>query len=248
MTRNASDGAYTVFVDGVLERSGTLASGVIGAGYSSFGRIEDSAGTPIYFSGDLDEVYIFDGVIDSAKVNELLNDSRSCLQCVNDDFNGATLGSDWAVSSSGGTFGNPRIVNGRLRLTDSSNSVATAASLLRLFPGAGNEIIYEFDHYAYSGSGADGIAITLSDASITPIPGGYGGSLGYAQRCGIDGFAGGGWGLGSMNTAISGMMGSAVEMGVTNRSSFGFCFYSRFWLCTGWIFAARGKWIFKPTD
>jgi len=196
LTRNASNGAYTVYVDGVQERAGTLASGVIGASYSSLGRVEDSAGTPLYFSGDLDEIYIFDGVIDSAKVNELMNDSRSCLQCVNDDFDRTALGADWAVSNSGGSFGNPRIVNGRLRLTDSSSNVATAASLLRLFPGAGNEIVYEFDHYAYDGTGADGIAIALSDASITPVPGGYGGSLGYAQRCGIDGFTGGWLGVG----------------------------------------------------
>lgn len=196
LTRNAVNGAYTIYVDGTLERSGTLASGVVGSSYSSFGRVEDSAGTPLHFSGDLDEVYIFDGVIDSTKVNELLNDSRSCLQCFNDDFNSTTLSSDWAVSNSGGSFGSPRIVNGRLRLTDSSNNVATAASLLRLFPGAGNEIIYEFDHYAYNGTGADGIAVTLSDASVTPVPGGYGGSLGYAQRCGVDGFAGGWLGVG----------------------------------------------------
>ncbi|SDZ90032.1 MSHA biogenesis protein MshQ [Desulfuromusa kysingii] len=118
------------------------------------------------------------------------------LQCFNDDFNRTDLESNWAVSNSLGSFGNPRIVNGRLRMTDSSNSVSTAASLLRLFPGAGNKMVYEFDHYAYGGSGADGMAVVFSDAAITPIPGGYGGSLGYAQRCGISGFAGGWLGLG----------------------------------------------------
>ncbi len=200
LTRNADDGAYTVYVDGVLESSGDLASGVIGTGYSSIGRVEDSAGSPIYFSGTLDELYIYDGVINAAEVRALYNDSRTCLQCFYDDFNRSSLGSDWAVSNrstgTGTAFGNPKIVNGRLRLTDSTTYVATAASLLKLFPGAGNRIVYEFDHYAYDGNGADGMTVVLSDAAVTPIPGGYGGSLGYAQRCNINGFDGGWLGLG----------------------------------------------------
>ena len=49
----------------------------------------------------------------------------------------------------------------------------------------------EFDYYAYDGNGADGIAINFSDASISPSAGAFGGSLGYAQKTGIDGFAGG---------------------------------------------------------
>ena len=64
------------------------------------------------------------------------------------------------------------------------------------FPGAGNYIEMEFMMYAYGGSGADGIAIILSDATINPQPGGYGGSLGYAQRCGVNGFSGGWLGIG----------------------------------------------------
>jgi len=172
----------------------------------------DSANPTNYFNGYIDELLMIDDV---QRLNDLRDayqemaahkngdgSSRSCcgsepqLQCFNDDFNRSSLDSDWAVSSSGGSFGVPRIVNGRLRLTDSSTKVATAASLLRLFPGAGNKIVYEFDHYAYSGNGADGIAVALSDAAVTPVPGGYGGSLGYAQRCGINGFAGGWLGLG----------------------------------------------------
>jgi MSHA biogenesis protein MshQ len=121
------------------------------------------------------------------------------LNCINDSFLGpGALSASWSSSSSSGSFGAPKIVeNGRLRLTDVSGQVATVATLLNQFPGSDNKIEVEFDLYAYSGSGADGIVVTFSDASIPPVPGGYGGALGYAQRSGgVAGFAGGWLGVG----------------------------------------------------
>ncbi len=119
------------------------------------------------------------------------------LTCFSDTFDVTPLNpADWATQSVSGPFGAPRIVNNRLRLTDASNNVATAASLLRLFPGANNRVVAEFDFLAYGGNGADGIAITFSDANINPVAGGFGGSLGYAQRTDISGFAGGWLGVG----------------------------------------------------
>lgn len=124
----------------------------------------------------------------------------TALTCLNDSFNRADgpPGGDWLVSNSGGAFGSPVVFNNRLRLSDLSASVATLATLQRSFPAAGNRIEVEFDHYAYGGSGADGIAVILSDRVQTPAPGSYGGSLGYAQRTGpnIPGFAGGWLGIG----------------------------------------------------
>lgn len=109
--------------------------------------------------------------------------------CYTDTFD--TL-SNWVTTSRGTTAFTPAVVANRLRLTSNAGYISTAASLQRVFPTS-NLIYIEFTYYGYpNGSGADGIAITLSDSNVTPQPGGFGGSLGYAPRDGtISGFAGG---------------------------------------------------------
>ena len=118
--------------------------------------------------------------------------------CFSDNFTRSSLGSDWATTTSGGSFGLPVIVTGRMRLTDNTGNVATAATLQRLFPAAGNYVQVQFKHYAYNGSGADGMGVILSDASIAPLAGSYGGPLGYGTRgnTASPGFAGGWLGVG----------------------------------------------------
>jgi hypothetical protein len=144
--------------------------------------------------------------------NTYTKDSAATGECFTDNFTRANLGGDWATTSSGGTFGQPLIVGNRLRLTNSTTKVATAAHLQRVFPAAGNKVVVEFDYYSYnanntaSGTGADGMAVILSDATIAPVAGAFGGSLGYAQKnsavaeCaatgGCSGFAGGWIGIG----------------------------------------------------
>lgn len=151
------------------------------------------------------------------------------LTCVCDTFGRATLnpstifGSNWVVSTSDATGILPRIVNpGYLRLTENTGANAKAATVPGIFPAAGNYISVEFQNYAYNGSGADGIAVTLSDQSVPAVPGAFGGSLGYAQKSnpgsdctkpgGCPGFAGGWIGVaideyGNFQSASEGRVG-----------------------------------------
>jgi MSHA biogenesis protein MshQ len=129
--------------------------------------------------------------------------ANACLSnpapvCFNDNFNRTSLGADWATTTSGGSFGLPVTVNNRMRLTDNTGNVATAATLQRLLPAAGNYVQVQFKHYAYNGSGADGMGVILSDASVAPLAGSYGGPLGYGTRGNTanPGFAGGWLGVG----------------------------------------------------
>jgi MSHA biogenesis protein MshQ len=117
------------------------------------------------------------------------------LTCFSDNFSSSTLSSDWVVKTSSGSF-TPSIVSGRLRLTQAASNQATSTTYLRLFPAANNLVTISFNHYAHSGSGADGMAVVFSDASVTPQPGAFGGPLGYGFKPGISGFAGGWLGIG----------------------------------------------------
>lgn len=127
------------------------------------------------------------------------------LNCQCDSFGRSALNpspifstGNWIVSTSDTTGVVPYINSstGFLRLTERTGNNAKAATAPGFFPAAGNYISVEFKHYAYNGSGADGIAVALSDYSVAPVPGAYGGSLGYAQKTGTAGFAGGWIGVG----------------------------------------------------
>jgi MSHA biogenesis protein MshQ len=122
--------------------------------------------------------------------------------CITDTFTSATLDTTfWNVAGIGYTptvIATPTVSTNRLRLTDNAGNRSTYAQIKKWFPGANNKVVVEFDYFAWggSGTGGDGIAVVFSDASVSPSPGGYGGSIGYANRSGSDGFGGGWLGIG----------------------------------------------------
>lgn len=79
LTRNANNGAYQIFIDGALNKYGITGSGTIGHSFSSIGRVEDSDGTPVYFSGDLDEVQVFNSILTTAQVQSLAAETHDCV-------------------------------------------------------------------------------------------------------------------------------------------------------------------------
>ncbi|WP_331775711.1 right-handed parallel beta-helix repeat-containing protein [Sulfurospirillum sp. 1612] len=115
-------------------------------------------------------------------------------ECYYDNFNRASLGERWSIISTG-TYP-PDITDNKLMLTKNHNNIASGVSLVGKFPAQNNLVQIEFEHNAYGGSGADGMTIVFSDANTTPVAGASGGSLGYAQKTGISGFAGGWLGFG----------------------------------------------------
>jgi hypothetical protein len=108
------------------------------------------------------------------------DNASGAYQCKFYDFS-TPLGTDWDKN---GTFV-PTVENGRLKLmtaTGNKNSFLTQKEFLP--PAKNRTVTLEFDFYAENGTSTpgDGIVVGLSDADITPKAGGYGGSIGYAQR------------------------------------------------------------------
>ncbi|NAZ70943.1 DUF6701 domain-containing protein [Vibrio toranzoniae] len=153
------------------------------------------------FDGFIDEVQVFDRTLNNEKVALLYQQRHECGSPVPnlcellplEDFNGSL--ENWSVTSYG-TSDLPEIAAGRLVLNQNKRQQSTAASYQYLFPAKNNYVSIEFDHYARPGSGGDGMAIVLSDASVPPGAGAFGGPLGYGLKPGIEGFAGGWLGVG----------------------------------------------------
>ena len=170
-----------------------------------------------YFYIDLSEITPSDGSItmgiNPVKVTILAQTAQDLPMCYSDDFSGK-LDNKWRTLR--GIGYTPQVVDGRLRLTEGSGNIATAVTKDYEFASKHNMIVVEFEQYAYGGCidtskgvgsglgdyGADGIVAVLydSDVGAEPVPGGRGGSMGYAQinegSTHQNGFQGGWLGLG----------------------------------------------------
>lgn len=226
-TYNSNTRTLQLHINGALVSTNNIGGGPQLNNVSN-GLVIGSAQNGLYgINGNIDEVRLFGRVLSATEIDTVYNHRKPCAPaqtCFSDDFGSGTLTDDWVTSVSSGSF-TPGIVNvggsNRLRMTEAQGNQSTAVTLQRLIPAANNLVILEFDYYAYGGNGADGLAIVLSDAAITPQPGSFGGSLGYAQRDAADpGFAGGwlGIGLDEYGNFAAGTEGRVGGPGLTQNS------------------------------
>jgi autotransporter-associated beta strand protein len=116
-------------------------------------------------------------------------------QVVTETFRDATA-PGWVFAGTGYT---PTLTSGTvdpagdgwLRLTSTGNNQATSAYYNTAFSAANATIYASFEYQSWGGTGADGITFFLFDGSKTFQVGADGGSLGYAQKTGVNGLNGG---------------------------------------------------------
>ena len=102
--------------------------------------------------------------------------------------------------------------DGWLRLTTPNTNQATSAYYDTAFTAANATVFAKFDYESYGGTGADGITFFLFDGSVPFSVGANGGSIGYAQKTGVNGMAGGYLGValdeyGNFSSASEGRIG-----------------------------------------
>jgi hypothetical protein len=155
-----------------------------------------------YFDGDMDELSVFNESLTDSQLLAVAQQTSLCETsgqvCFAPDLDETSFSADWVVIESGNTV--PGIINSgspspRLRLTENAQNQTTAITLKQPVAAAGSRVEVTFRLYAYDGSGADGIALVLSD-KVPANAGQFGGSLGYANSNGNPGFDGGWLGIG----------------------------------------------------
>ena len=124
---------------------------------------------------------------------------------LNQSFTGTTA-PGWVMGGTGFTpvltaaQGTDPVGSGWLQLTSNATNESTYAYDSTAFSSANATITAQFNYVSFNGTGADGLTFFLADASVVASsgfnPGAYGGSLGYAQKTGINGLSGGYLGIG----------------------------------------------------
>jgi glucose/arabinose dehydrogenase len=103
LTRNSASGQVQVYVDGALNAA-TSETGIKTTPFFSIARIEDTAGSPAYFNGSLDDVRIYKRVLTAQEVQNLFN--LPVVSIVATDASAAEFGSDtgsFTISRTGST-------------------------------------------------------------------------------------------------------------------------------------------------
>lgn len=163
-----------------------------------------SGGFPVAW-GAFSRLLLFFGVLIMA--SHPWRRSESTVVSITEAFTGNTApgwvfgGNTFTPFLTGGT-GLDTLGNGWLRMTTNTGNLSTYAYYNTPVPSQNTTIYSEFDFAFWEdgGSGAaDGLAFFIFDGSQTFAAGAFGGSLGYAQKTGIDGLAGGYIGLGLDN-------------------------------------------------
>jgi len=76
LTRNSISGGVEIYIDKILDTSGTSETGDVGTIFNRIGSISDTGSTPTFFKGWLDEIKIFDSVISSVQVTQIYDNEK----------------------------------------------------------------------------------------------------------------------------------------------------------------------------
>lgn len=230
-TRNG--GTMCLYINGALKQCQSgFSTGALSIDSNGLviGQEQDSTGGSFSNSQDyqglMDEVTVFNSALSAAEISILYSNqnngknyngsNRTCSSCDAPALNNCgtenfseystsvPLTANWNIITA--TNYTPNVQNGRLVLSNTTPAISTALTLRGSLPASNNYLEITFQSFAYGGNGADGMTVTLSDASVTPSAGAFGGSLGYAQKSnpgsdcttvgGCPGFAGGWLGFG----------------------------------------------------
>ncbi|MEJ5311457.1 MAG: carboxypeptidase regulatory-like domain-containing protein [Anaerolineae bacterium] len=119
---------------------------------------------------------------------------------ITETFRSNTTGPGWILGGNAALTGGTSdpAGDGWLRLTSKAYNQNGYAIFDQAFDST-RGLAVTFEYMSWGGTGADGLTFFLYDGSVQSSafrPGGYGGSLGYAQRCGINGLTGAYVGIG----------------------------------------------------